>query len=234
MSLRRTEKESHTRMGAATPTHLKRDFWIVENQRFARAHYRLEKASRIVNGLAGTDECDLLDLGCGPATLQKLLSPNIHYHGIDIALSERAPNLIEADLLESPIEFRDKHFDIVLAHGLFEYLGSHQSQKLSEIAKLLHENGRFVVSYTNFGHRCPEVYRYYVSVQPIEKFRQSLSEHFVVRRCLPTSHNWNHSEPNRRLIMAANMNWNWNVPMVGPRLAVAYFFICSPRRPLNA
>lgn len=200
----------------------------MENQRYSRAHYRLKKASRIVNKIAGPDECDLLDLGCGPAALQQLLTPNVHYHGIDIALSEPAPYLIEADLLESPIEFRDKHFDIVLAHGLFEYIGSHHSQKFSEIAQLLKENGRFVVSYTNFGHRQPEVYRYYASAEPLRSFRQSLSEHFVIERCFPTSHNWNHSEPNRKLIMAANMRWNWNVPVVGPKLAVAYFFVCSP------
>jgi SAM-dependent methyltransferase len=215
-------------MISAAPRHLQKDFWIVENQQYSRAHYRLKKASRIVNEIAGPDECDLLDLGCGPATLQQLLTPNIHYHGIDIALSGPAPYLIEADLLESPIEFRDKHFDIVLAHGLFEYIGSHHSRKFSEIAQLLNENGRFVVSYTNFGHRQPEVYRYYASAEPLRSFRQSLSEHFVIERCFPTSHNWNHSEPNRRLVMAANMRWNWNVPVVGQKLAVAYFFVCSP------
>ncbi len=215
-------------MSSAAPRHLKKDFWIVENQRYSRAHYRLKKASQIVSQIAGTDECDLLDLGCGPATLRKLLTPNIRYHGIDIALSGPAPYLIEADLLESPIEFRDKHFDIVLAHGLFEYIGSHHSQKFSEIAQLLNEHGRFVVSYTNFDHRRSEVYRYYANVQPLRSFRQSLSEHFVIERSFPTSLNWNHSEPNRRLVMAANMKWHWNMPVVGPKLAVAYFFICSP------
>jgi SAM-dependent methyltransferase len=215
-------------MSSAIPRHLKKEFWIVENQQYSRAHYRLKKASRIVNEIAGADECDLLDLGCGPATLRTLLTPNIQYHGIDIALSAPAPCLIEADLLESPIEFRNKHFDIVLAHGLFEYIGGPHSQKFSEIAQLLNENGRFVVSYTNFGHRQPEVYRYYASAQPLDVFRQRLSEHFVIKRCLPTSHNWNHSEPNRRFVMAANMRWNWNVPVVGPKLAVGYFFVCSP------
>jgi SAM-dependent methyltransferase len=217
-------------VSSAIPHHLKKDFWIVENQRYSRAHYRLKKASRIVNEIAGSDECDLLDLGCGPATLQKLLTPNIRYHGIDIALSEPAPNLIEADLVQSPIEFRNSHFDIVLAHGLFEYIGSDHSQKFSEIARLLNENGRFVVSYTNFGHRQPEVYCYYASAHTLRSFRQSLSEHFAIERCFPTSHNWNHSEPNRRLVMAANMRWNWCVPVVGPKLAVAYFFVCSPLR----
>jgi SAM-dependent methyltransferase len=215
-------------MSSATPPHLKKNFWIVENQRYSRAHHRLKKASRIVNGFAGADECDLLDLGCGPATLRTLLKPNIQYHGIDIALSGPAPYLIEADLLESPIEFRDKRFDLVLAHGLFEYIGSHHSEKFSEIAKLLNENGRFIVSYTNFDHRRSQVYRYYTNIETIRRFRESLSEHFVVERSFPTSLNWNHSEPNRRLVMAANMRWNWNVPVAGRKLAVGYFFICSP------
>ncbi len=218
-----SEREVYGRMSSAAPRHHKKDFWIVENQRYSRAHYRLQMASRIVNEIAGTDECDLLDLGCGPATLQKLLAPNIHYHGIDIALSEPAPYLIEADLLESPIEFRDKHFDIVLAHGLFEYIGSHHSQKFSEIAQLLNENGHFVVSYTNFGHRQPEVYRYYASARPLQSFRQSLSEQFAIERSFPTSHNWNHSEPNRRFVMAANLRWNRNVPVVGPKFGGGLF-----------
>ena len=44
-----------------------------------------------------------------------LLRPNIQYHGIDIAIHDPAPNLIEADFLEVPIQFGDKHFDIILA-----------------------------------------------------------------------------------------------------------------------
>ena len=67
---------------------------------------------------------DLLDVGCGPATLMHLLDQNISYHGIDIAIHEPAPNLIEADFLENPISFHGRKFDIVLAQGIFEYVGT--------------------------------------------------------------------------------------------------------------
>ena len=113
----------------------------------------MEKAARLINKLARGQERTLLDVGCGPATLRSLLEPNIQYHGIDIAIHDPAPNLIEADFLEAPIKFDDKRFDIILAQGVFEYVGNFQSQKFAEIAQLLNEDGIFVVSYVNFDHR---------------------------------------------------------------------------------
>ena len=44
----------------------KRDFWIKENQKHVPAHYRLQKAARIVSDIAQGRESDLLDVGCGP------------------------------------------------------------------------------------------------------------------------------------------------------------------------
>ena len=102
----------------------KHDFWIKENQKHVPAHYRLQKSARIINAIAGQKERDLLDVGCGPATLMRLMRPNIHYYGIDIAIHDPAPNLIEADILKKPIRFADKRFDIVAALGLFEYVGA--------------------------------------------------------------------------------------------------------------
>src|SRR5262245_7199315 len=78
----------------------KRDFWSEENLKFTQPHFRLRKAARIINKMARGNECDLLDVGCGPATLMKLLDENIHYYGMDIAIQEPAQNLIEADFLE--------------------------------------------------------------------------------------------------------------------------------------
>jgi hypothetical protein len=39
-----------------------------------------------------------------------------------------APNLIEMDILEEPVSFRGKKFDVVEAQGLFEYAGEFQSR----------------------------------------------------------------------------------------------------------
>ena len=50
------------------------------------------------------------------------------------------------DLTESPISFRGKKFDIIVAQGLFEYLGNCQSQKFAEIAGLLNDGGTFIVT----------------------------------------------------------------------------------------
>ena len=207
----------------------KKDFWRQENQKYSRPHFRLEKSARIVNRIAGDRSCDLLDVGCGPATLSHLLRGNIRYHGIDIAIQDPRPNLRESDILDTRITFGNKHFDIIVAQGLFEYLGRHQSRKFAEIAQLLNQNGTFVVSYVNFDHRRPAIYPPYNNVQPLDNFRTSLSRYFVIRRVIPTSHNWNHTEPNRTIIKSANMGMNVRVPLFSPRLAVSYFFVCARR-----
>jgi SAM-dependent methyltransferase len=207
----------------------KRDFWSEENTKYARPHFRLEKSAKLVNRIAGSRACDLLDVGCGPATLARLLRNNISYYGIDIAIHDPAPNLLESDILENPITFGGKQFDIVIAQGLFEYLGEHQSAKLSEIAQVLHDRGTFVTSYVNFGHRRRSVYWPYSNVQSIDEFRESLSSRFIIQRLFATSHNWHHSEPNRKLVKLANMHLNVKLPLVTSKLAVEYFFVCSLR-----
>jgi SAM-dependent methyltransferase len=214
---------------SSTPRYYDRDFWSVENLNYVRPHLRLEKSARIINKLARRKECTLLDVGCGPATLMHLLDKNIHYHGIDIAIHDPAPNLIQANLLESPVKFGNKQFDIVIAQGFFEYVGEFHDQKLAEIARLLNRNGTFIVSYVNFGHRKAHIYQPYSNIRSIEDFRKGLRRYFDVNTFFPTSHNWNHIESKRKLIKAVNI-LNVNVPFISPVLAVEYFFICSSRQ----
>jgi len=164
-----------------------------------------------------------------PATLGRLLQPNIRYHGIDIAIHDPAPNLIESDILKKPIRFADQRFDIVAALGLFEYVGASQDEKFAEIAKILTERGRFVLTYTNFGHRDKHVFEAFSNVRPVAEFRASLARHFTIDRCFPTSYNWHGGQPAKALLKAANMNVQANIPLIGPKLAVECFFICSPR-----
>jgi hypothetical protein len=118
-------------------------------------------------------------------------------------------------------------FDVITAQGIFEYVGNLQSQKFAEIAHLLNGNGTFIVSYVNFSHRKRAVYWPYSNVQSPGDFRRSLARHFEIRKIIPTSYNWNHSEPNRKLIRTVNMYMNINIPLISPILAVEYFFICS-------
>lgn len=209
--------------------YFKQDFWRRENARYAEPHFRLLKCARLVNRLAGGQARTLLDVGCGPATLAQHLRPGIRYHGIDIALAHPAPHLREVDIVSAPIDFDGRRFDLVVAQGLFEYMGDAQTAKLAEIAALLEPAGRFVASYVNFGHRRPLVYWPYNNVRPADDFLGCLSEHFVVERVVPTAHNWNHTEPNRRLVRAANLRFDARLPWVTPALAVEYLYVCQGR-----
>ncbi len=66
----------------------KRDFWSTENLKFSTPHYRMRKSARIVNKIAKDRTCELLDVGCGPATLRRLIRDDIRYYGVDIAIHE--------------------------------------------------------------------------------------------------------------------------------------------------
>jgi SAM-dependent methyltransferase len=205
----------------------KRDFWSKENLKFIHPHFRLRKAARIVNRMARGKDCDLLDVGCGPATLMKLLDDNIHYYGIDIAIQEPAPNLMETDFIEMPVRFGDKRFDIVLAQGVFEYVGEFQSAKFAEISALLQPGGQFICSYMNFGHLNKSIHPLFNNVQSIQAFRKSLSSYFGIVRSFPVGHNRNMSAPQKKWLQAIQMHMNLNIPVISPVLASEYLFICS-------
>jgi len=208
----------------------KREFWATENLRYVKPHFRLAKAARIVNSLCRNNECELLDVGCGPGTLARLINKNINYYGIDIAIHNPAPNLLQTDFLAAPIQFGDKQFDIIVAQGVFEYVGGFQAQKLTEIKQLLRKRGVFIVSYVNFDHLHRRVYEPYSNVQSFEEFREGLARVFRIDRCFPTSYHWYHREPNRELLKAIQMRINVNIPWLGRLFGVEYFFICSSDR----
>ncbi len=178
----------------------KRDFWSQENLKYSRPHYRMRKVAREVNRLADAKACRLLDVGCGPAALRQLLDSTITYHGIDIAIGQPSPGLVERDLLRQPIDSDHAPFDLIVAQGFFEYMADAQSEKFAEIADLLVPDGTFIVTYVNFDHRRPTHYTPYSNVQSSAAFQKSLAEHFVVDKQIPTAHNWNHSEPERWLV----------------------------------
>jgi SAM-dependent methyltransferase len=207
----------------------KRDFWRTENLKFSEPWYRLEKSARLIAKLSKGRRCTLLDVGCGPGTLMQLLPPNVQYFGIDIAIQEPGPQFLERDLVERSIAFGDRNFDIIVAQGLFEYLGATQRAKFSEVAKILTPQGHFLVSYTNFAHRKAELYPVFSNVQTLNAFKASLSEFFTIDRVIPASHNWAHSQPVRHLNRAVNLHVNINIPVVSRLLAVDYFFVCSRR-----
>jgi SAM-dependent methyltransferase len=206
-----------------------RDFWSDENLKYVEPHFRMLKAARIIERLSKDRAPSLLDIGCGPATLKRLVPASVKYHGIDIAIHDADPDLREADIVKGPIAFEGRTFDIVIAQGFFEYVGDYQSQKFDEIARLVAPGGTFIASYVNFGHRNPDVYERYSNVRAIEDFRADLSRNFVIQKSIPTSHNWSHKEPTRRFVRTCNMRLNVSLPFITPQLAVQYLFVCSTR-----
>lgn len=208
----------------------KKDFWREENLRYSVPHFRMLKVARIIRRLARDQEVDLLDVGCGPGTLGTLLQPNVHYHGIDISIPEPAENLLEADILQAPIDFKGIKFDLVVAQGLFEYVGEYQSEKFAEIAAVLKDEGKFVLTYQNFDHRQREIYWPYSNVQRSVDFRIDLRRFFKIERRFAAAHNWNHGHPRRPLIAGLQEHLNIYVPVISPKLAIDYVYICSPLR----
>src|SRR5262249_27737698 len=110
-----------------------------------------------------------------------------------------------------------------------EYVGAYQAQKFSEIAQLLGERGKFVLTYTNFGHRDKRIFEAFSNVQPFDDFQRSLARHFTIDRFFPTSYNWHGGQPVRPLLKATKMREKATPPLVGRSGAVDSFFFC-PRR----
>ncbi|HKR29695.1 MAG TPA: methyltransferase domain-containing protein [Terriglobales bacterium] len=217
-------------MAQVIEKYYKEEFWATENLNYAQPHFRLEKAARIVNRLSRGRRCDLLDVGCGPATLARLLDSNIAYYGIDIAIHHPASNLMQYDFLEEPIRFNDLKFDIIVAQGVFEYIGRFQDVKLAEIARLLRTGGIFLASYVNFDHLRKSLYEPYSNVQSFDEFRGSLAQVFRIERYFPTSVRWRHQEPKGRIMKRVHMHFTRNIPFVSRKFAVEHFFICTPHQ----
>jgi 2-polyprenyl-3-methyl-5-hydroxy-6-metoxy-1,4-benzoquinol methylase len=215
-------------MARQTDTYNDREFWIHENTAYAAPNFRVRRCARILNEMTRGRPCDLLDVGCGPAALRPLLGSHINYHGIDIALHQRAPYLRETDFVQNEIVFEDKRFDVVVALGVFEYMGSHQSRKFAEIHRLMNPGGAFVMSYINFRHFRRIIYPIYNNVQSIAELTASLRQVFQLEQCFPVSHHWRHKQPGGKAAVF-QLPGRRSVPLVSSWLSVEYFCICSRR-----
>lgn len=202
-------------------------YWAQETLNYSQPHFRLIKCANIINKISRGQKCDLLDVGCGPATLGTLLDPGIDYYGIDISIQQSAPNLIQSDITECGIGFEDRTFDIVVAFGLFEYMGDLEKQKMLEIRKCLKTGGTFITSFVNFGHRDVKMHPAYNNRLPVKVFADDLREFFKIERYFPTSHNWHATEPRREWFAKLQSPLKLNIPVLSPLLAVEYIFICS-------
>lgn len=202
-------------------------WWNEESQKYYQLHYRLVKCARIVNQLVGGMDCDLLDIGCGPATLSKLLKPTIHYYGIDLVIHDPSPNLLEIDLVNNGISFQEKSFDFIVAQGFFEYIGANQHKKFTEIKNILKPGGKFVASYVNFSHFHKQIYPMYNNVMQLDDFIKDIKSVFKVEKCFPSSYNWMGTEPKRTWLKRIQLPIFFNIPFFCRQLGVQYFFICS-------
>jgi SAM-dependent methyltransferase len=211
----------------------KRDLTGAEDAKHPAPRFRTRKVARVIRDVVAERRLarvDLLDVGCGPGTLAALLPGGVRYHGIDIAITSPAPNLAQVDIVEDPISFEGKTFGIVVAQGLFEYLGEARSRKLAEIAALLADGGTFICTYPNFAHRAKGVYWPYGDVQPPQDFRRDVERWFRIEKAFPTAYNWNPSHPDSALLRLPQERCRVNIPVIGPLLAVDYCYVCSLAR----
>lgn len=207
-----------------------RDYWIVENLLYAEPSFRLRKCARLINDLAGRRTCNLLDVGCGPAALRDLLSPNVAYHGMDLAIHVPADYLREIDFANNEISFDKTHFDFVVAFGVLEYMGQNQLIKFEEIRKILNKDGKFIMTYINFAHFRKKVWPNYNNVQSIAEMTAGLEKVFKVERCFPASHHWRPKQPGKNAIPHIQMHINFNIPLISRLFALEYVFVCSVRK----
>ena len=216
-------------MEQVTGVYYKREFWADEGLKYQKPHFRLTKAARLVNRVANGRKCDLLDVGCGPATLMHLLDPAICYHGIDIAIQQPSPQFVETDFVVNPINFNSQRFDIIVAQGVFEYLGTVQGQKLAEIREVLKVGGTLIATYVNFDHCNKNIYWPYNNIQSLKAFRSSISQYFNICRQFPSSYRWHHDEPRGQIMSALQRHINLNIPILSRMFGVEYFFVCTKK-----
>lgn len=217
-------------MQQATSNYRDRDYWIVQNAQYAEPSFRLMKLARLVGDAAKGRECDLLDVGCGPGALRPLLPPNLHYHGMDIAIQQPAPFFREVDFASNPIAYDHKTFDFIVAMGVLEYMGEREKQKFEEIRDILKPGGKFIMSYINFGHYRRAVWPNYNNIKPIAAMAESLKQVFRLERVFPASHHWRQKQPGKNSLQSLQMHVNFNIPVFSPMLAVEYFFVCSHKK----
>lgn len=213
-------------MWEVTDNFLTKERWFQKNLDYAEPNFRLRKCVRLLQDIMPGRRYDLLDVGCGPATLRTLLGSNVNYYGLDIAIHEPAPCLLETDLARTPISFKDKRFDIVVALGLFEYMGRYQDQKFLEISRILKRDGKFIMSYLNWRHFRKPAYPACNNIQPIADVTKSLQRVFHLEKCFPASHHWRFRQPGKNA-GPIQMHLDLNIPFVSSWLAIEYFFVCS-------
>lgn len=112
---------------------------------------RFEKIVEEV-GLATSDKCKVLDIGCGEGKIWQLL-PNLDVTGLDIL----PKNLDKAKKYLKPVKgraenlpFQDNVFDLVVASEILEHLFLPE-KALREIKRVLKPGGKAIITFPNTG-----------------------------------------------------------------------------------
>jgi len=130
-------------------------YWNKRIWNFDQLHPRLFLIRNLIDTILKPGS-QLLDVGCGAATLRRILQHDIEYFGVDIASdvieSFHDPVHFEAiDFNLNPECFSGRKFDIVVCSGVFEYV--QQPDRFIEfLGQKLADTGHLILTCTNRQH----------------------------------------------------------------------------------
>lgn len=205
-----------------------KQYWIKENYKYKNVHFRLERVANIINAKSKRS-ADLLDIGCGTATLSTILREDINYFGIDIAPHSNEPNIRELDIANSVIQFDERKFDVIVVSGLFEYLGEKHVEKMKEISNILKDRGIFIVTFSNMEHIKKPNYPSWNNFDSISVFKGNLEKHFQVMNYFPAYHNIKYTEITNGIGKKLAHKINFNIPTISNRWGIDFIFICTKK-----
>jgi len=135
----------------------KATYWAAETQKYSQTHLRIKRIASEINRLP-IKKGSVLDLGCGPATLNNLIDhKRFCYYGIDVFDQKISNGSYQRFDLEkgnwSRFPYRQK-FEIVVLSGVIEYLSLNRVRDiLRQIREsFIAEDGFIILTYTNFDH----------------------------------------------------------------------------------
>lgn len=141
------------------------DYWSAESQKYVQPHCRIKKIARELKFI--DDRTTILDIGCGPAPLAKLLTDaQVKYYGVDVFNQDGFPgyykkfDLSQDDFSVFPFK---QYFTNIVMSGVLEYLSPVRASALLAyvVENLSNSDTQFVISFTNFSHYSRAVATYH-------------------------------------------------------------------------
>lgn len=155
----------------------KASYWAVETKKYETPHRRLKRLADELNRLP-LSAGKVLDLGCGPGTLGRLLDRSrLAYAGVDVfPQPDFGGRYGQFDLENGPwsdFPFAEK-FDAIVLSGVMEYLSA---QRLAELFRFIKQNllkpdGIILASYTNFDHYARQALTYHPAWTTVWSIKQ--------------------------------------------------------------